>query len=112
MQIHRQPLAIDASARRIGRSRRGGAIRAVGAPNGVHSENRFRALPAHTTPRRAPTLRCGTLEKTGFSPFPRKTPDPDTPPLDFGVPDTQHLVSQRRVFVAHLGAKARFLLKV
>ena len=92
-----RPSAIAASAPRIARSRRGGAIRAVGAPNGVHSENRSRALPAHTTPRRAAVLRCGTVEKTCFSPFPRQTSDPDTPPLDFGVPDTQHLVPSQWV---------------
>ena len=47
--------------RLIDRSRRGGAIRALGAPIGCDSGNRFRALPAQTTARRAPTLRRGTL---------------------------------------------------
>ena len=37
-QTRGKPLAIPASTRRIGRSRRGGAIRAVGPPNGVASE--------------------------------------------------------------------------
>ena len=61
--VSRPSRANDASARRIGRSRRGGAIRAVGAPNGVDFGNRFFALPAQTTTRRAPTLRRVTLQK-------------------------------------------------
>ena len=61
VQTRRHPLAIDASDGRIAKSRRGGAIRAVGQPNGVDSENRFLALPVQSTSRRAPTLRCGSL---------------------------------------------------
>ena len=67
LQTRRQPLAIHASARRIGRSRRGGAIRAVGAPNGVGSEIGFLLLTAKPTPPRATSLRRGSL--TARHPF-------------------------------------------